>query len=45
MMQVARTVKGEVALMILSVDSPVDESTLKRVRQLKGILNVKVVFM
>jgi D-3-phosphoglycerate dehydrogenase len=45
MMQVARTVKGEQALMIMSVDSPVDEAILEKVRKLGGIQDVKVVLM
>ncbi len=43
MMQVGRCQPGEEALMTLSVDSPVDEATLERLRTVGGILNVKVV--
>lgn len=45
MMQVARKVKGEEALMILNVDSAIEEATLLKLRKLGGILNVKVVNM
>ncbi|NPV29375.1 MAG: phosphoglycerate dehydrogenase [Firmicutes bacterium] len=43
MMQVGRCTRGEEALMTLSVDSPVDEETLEKLRRVGGILNVKVV--
>jgi D-3-phosphoglycerate dehydrogenase len=43
MMQVGRVTRGEEALMTISVDSPVDEETLQQLRQLDGILSVKVV--
>ena len=45
MMQTARQVKGEDALMILSIDSAVDEDTLALLRKLGGISTVKVVNM
>ena len=45
MMQAARKVKGEESLMILNVDSVVDEATLAKLRKLGGISNVKVVNM
>ncbi len=43
MMQVGRGNQGENALMTMSVDSPVDEATLKQLRRIDGILSVKVV--
>ena len=43
MMQVGRSNQGEKALMTMSVDSPVDEATLKQLRRIDGILSVKVV--
>ncbi|MGB9792159.1 MAG: phosphoglycerate dehydrogenase [Thermacetogeniaceae bacterium] len=43
MMQVGRCTPGEEALMVLSVDSPVDEATLKKVSGLPGIIRVKPV--
>lgn len=43
MMQVGRCNRGEEALMVLSVDSPVGEETLEKLRRVGGILNVKVV--
>lgn len=43
MMQVGRCKPGEEALMTLSVDSPVDEVTLEKLRHVGGILNVKVI--
>ncbi len=43
MMQVGRCQPGEEALMTLSVDSPVDEAILEKLRTVGGILNVKVV--
>jgi D-3-phosphoglycerate dehydrogenase len=43
MMQVGRCNRGEEALMTMSVDSPVDEATLEQLRQIDGILSVRVV--
>ncbi len=43
MMQVGRERPGEEALMVLSVDSPVDEATLEELREVGGIRSVKVV--
>jgi D-3-phosphoglycerate dehydrogenase len=43
MMQVGRCNRGEVALMTMSVDSPVDEATLEQLRKIDGILSVRVV--
>lgn len=42
-MQVARTSKGERALMVISIDSTVDDQTLEKLRQLNGIVKVKEV--
>lgn len=43
MMQVGRCTRGEDALMVLSVDSPVDDATLERLRQVNGITKVRAV--
>lgn len=43
MMQVGRCTRGEEALMVLSVDSPVDEATREKLSRLSGILNVRIV--
>jgi L-serine deaminase len=45
MMQAARKVKGEESMMILNIDSAVDEATLADLRKLGGISNVRVVNM
>ncbi len=42
MMRVARRVKGDVALMVVNVDAPVDEETLAKLKAVDGIRNVKV---
>jgi D-3-phosphoglycerate dehydrogenase len=42
-MQVGRNNRGEEALMTMSVDCPVDAATLEQLRQISGILSVKVV--
>lgn len=43
MMGVGRRKRGEVALMTLNVDSEVNEEVVKRLREIDGILSVKVV--
>lgn len=43
MMQVGRRDQGKEALMVLSVDSPVDDRTLEDLRRLPGIHQVRVV--
>ncbi len=45
MMQVSRKIKGEQAMMILNIDSPVGEPTLEKVRGLENLLSVNVVNM
>jgi D-3-phosphoglycerate dehydrogenase len=44
-MQLARKGKGKEAMMLYSIDSPVDEYTLGKLRELDDIVNVKVVTM
>lgn len=43
MMQVGRKQKGELALMTLNIDNPVDEGILKELRAVDGIKSVKTV--
>ncbi|MGB4503431.1 MAG: phosphoglycerate dehydrogenase [Syntrophaceticus sp.] len=45
MMQVARKAKGEEAMMILNIDSPVDDETLNKLRSFDNLLSVKVINM
>ncbi len=42
MMRVARKVKGDIALMVVNVDSPVDDATLANLKAVDGIRSVKV---
>lgn len=42
MMRVARKVKGEIALMVVNVDGPVDEETRAKLKSIDGITRVKV---
>ena len=44
-MQLARREKGKEAMMIYSIDSPVNEETLNKLRQLDCIKIVKAVTM
>jgi D-3-phosphoglycerate dehydrogenase len=43
MMGVGRRQRGEVALMTLNVDSQVDEDVVRKLKEIDGIINVKVV--
>jgi D-3-phosphoglycerate dehydrogenase len=42
-MQVGRVTRDQEAMMILSVDSPVDEAAMAQLRQLEGIRSVKAI--
>ncbi|MGE5397548.1 MAG: phosphoglycerate dehydrogenase [Chitinophagales bacterium] len=42
MMRVARKVKGDIALMVVNVDAPIDDATLARLKAVDGIKRVRV---
>ena len=42
-MQVGRVTRDQEAMMILSVDSPVEEATMEQLRQLEGVQSIKAI--